>query len=150
LPNSPIHPAASRLFALLPARGDNTLAARNAFGTTPINPPTSVGTAWSEPVNTAESAVYIQRLLRACEAEWGLLHPAQQTETIISLLPNPLTEREREVLACITAGLTNREIEEHLVISRNTVRTHLKNLYSKLGVNGRKEAIEQAQLLGLV
>ena len=45
LPISPSHPAASRLFALLPARGDITLAARNAFGTTPINPPNKVGTA---------------------------------------------------------------------------------------------------------
>jgi LuxR family maltose regulon positive regulatory protein len=106
--------------------------------------------AQAEPVNTAEGAAYVQHLLRACEAEWGAFHPAQQTKTIISPLPDPLTEREREVLACIAAGLTNREIEEHLVISRNTVRTHLKNLYSKLGVNGRKEAIEQAQLLGLV
>ena len=49
LPISPSHPARSRLSALLPARGDITLAARNAFGTTPINPPTKVGIARSEP-----------------------------------------------------------------------------------------------------
>src|SRR5688572_12096954 len=49
LPISPSHPARSRLFALLPARGDITRAARNAFGTTPINPPNNVGVARSDP-----------------------------------------------------------------------------------------------------
>jgi hypothetical protein len=49
LPISPSHPARSRLLALLPARGDITRAARNAFGTTPINPPNKVGIARPEP-----------------------------------------------------------------------------------------------------
>ncbi len=92
--------------------------------------------------------VYIQSLLQACEAEWGAFRP-DQSHLAPSPLVDPLTEREREVLACIVAGLSNREIEERLVISRNTVRTHIKNMYSKLGVNGRKEAVEQAQLVGL-
>ncbi len=48
LPISPSHPARRRLWALAPARGDITLAARNAFGTTPINPPTKVGIARPE------------------------------------------------------------------------------------------------------
>jgi LuxR family maltose regulon positive regulatory protein len=91
---------------------------------------------------------YIQRLLKACEAEWGPLNP-DQTEMTVSPLVDPLTEREREVLAFIAAGLSNREIEERLFISRNTVRTHIKNLYSKLGVNDREGAREQAQFLGL-
>jgi LuxR family maltose regulon positive regulatory protein len=101
--------------------------------------------------NTAEHAAYIQRLLRACEGEWGTTGAVsdQYATSLIQPLADPLTEREREVLACITAGLSNREIEERLVITRNTVRTHIKNLYSKLGVNGRDEAVEQAQVLGL-
>src|SRR5262245_7488378 len=49
LPISPSHPARSRLLALLPARGDITRAARNAFGTTPISPPNKVGIARSAP-----------------------------------------------------------------------------------------------------
>lgn len=92
---------------------------------------------------------YVQRLLQACEAEWGA-YRADQPVQMSQPLVDPLTDREREVLTCIAAGLSNREIEERLVISRNTVRTHIKNLYSKLGVNGRDEAVEQGRLLGLV
>ena len=92
---------------------------------------------------------YARRLLEACEQEWGAFRPNLENQFHQPMI-DPLTEREREVLTCIVTGLSNREIEERLVISRNTVRTHLKNLYSKLGVNGREEAIEQGQLLGLV
>jgi LuxR family maltose regulon positive regulatory protein len=105
--------------------------------------------AFNGPDSQGGGPAYVQRLLQACEAEWGPFRP-DQTQMIISPLVDPLTERERQVLTCIVAGLSNREIEERLVISRNTVRTHIKNLYSKLGANGREEAIQQGQLLGLV
>lgn len=67
-----------------------------------------------------------------------------------SPLADPLTDREQEVLACLAAGLTNKAIEEKLFISKNTVRTHLKNLYSKLGVNGRSQAVARANELELL
>ena len=65
-------------------------------------------------------------------------------------IPLDLTPREYEVLQEIIAGLSNKEIEEKLFISRNTVRTHIKNLYSKLDVSSRTQAIRKARELKLV
>jgi DNA-binding CsgD family transcriptional regulator len=58
-----------------------------------------------------------------------------------------LTPREREILSWITRGLTNSEIAETLWIAPNTVRTHLENIYAKLGVHTRTAAV--ARLLGV-
>ena len=60
-----------------------------------------------------------------------------------------LSQREREVLAPIAAGRTNREIGEHLFISQKTVGVHVGNILSKLGVSGRVEAAAVAIRLGL-
>ena len=68
----------------------------------------------------------------------------------LALLPHPLTERETEILHCIITGLSNKAIEEKLFISKNTVRTHIKNLYSKLQVNSRTQAIARAHELQLL
>jgi DNA-binding NarL/FixJ family response regulator len=52
-----------------------------------------------------------------------------------------LTEREREVLRLLVAGLANREIGKRLYLSPDTVKTHLGNIYRKLGVEGRTQAV---------
>ncbi len=52
-----------------------------------------------------------------------------------------LSVREREVLALLARGLTNQEIADEINVSENTVRFHLKNVFSKLGVNNRTEAV---------
>jgi LuxR family maltose regulon positive regulatory protein len=57
----------------------------------------------------------------------------------------PLSGRELEVLRCIAEGLTYREVAERLVISLNTVRSHVKAVYGKLGVDNRTRAIEVAR-----
>lgn len=56
-------------------------------------------------------------------------------------LVNPLSEREYDVFKQIFSQKTNSEIADELFVSINTVKTHLKNLYSKLGVSNRKEAL---------
>jgi LuxR family maltose regulon positive regulatory protein len=70
--------------------------------------------------------------------------------SLLSPLLDPLTEREQEVLNCIVAGLSNKAIQEKLFISKNTVRSHIKNLYSKLNVSSRTQAIARARELELL
>jgi DNA-binding NarL/FixJ family response regulator len=52
-----------------------------------------------------------------------------------------LTQREEEILKLIAAGKDNREIAASLKIEEKTVKNHINNIYSKIGVNNRKEAI---------
>lgn len=60
-------------------------------------------------------------------------------------LPTPLSARELEVLALIRAGHTNREIAEELVISIGTVKRHISNMYRKLNVSSRTQALAKAE-----
>ncbi len=65
--------------------------------------------------------------------------------------PEPLlTEREREVLALIAAGSTNREIAQRLYLSPHTVKEHTSALYRKLNARNRAEAVQRAQRIGLL
>ena len=63
---------------------------------------------------------------------------------------DPLSKRELEILTLIAAGLKNKEIAAQLVISLNTVLYHIKNIYSKLGVNKRTLAVTKARELNLI
>jgi LuxR family maltose regulon positive regulatory protein len=64
-------------------------------------------------------------------------------------LVEPLTPRELDVLALLAQGLTNKEIAQRLVISHGTVRQHAYNLYQKLQVNSRQQAVMKAADLGI-
>lgn len=65
-------------------------------------------------------------------------------------LVETLSERELQVLACIAEGATNKEVADILDISVNTVLYHAKNIYGKLGVKRRTQAVTQARKLGLL
>jgi LuxR family transcriptional regulator, maltose regulon positive regulatory protein len=68
--------------------------------------------------------------------------------------PEPLIEalsqRELEVLRLLNGPLSTPEISRQLFISTNTVRTHIKNIYGKLGVHGRSAAVRRAREVGLL
>lgn len=61
-----------------------------------------------------------------------------------------LTEREREVLALVATGATNREIAERMHLSHHTVKDYTRNVFRKLEVRNRAEAVQRAQRLGLL
>lgn len=60
-----------------------------------------------------------------------------------------LTPREQEIISCVAAGSTNKQIAEHLVISENTVKNHLKNILEKLSLENRVQLTSYAIRNGL-
>jgi LuxR family maltose regulon positive regulatory protein len=104
---------------------------------------------------------YVQRLLAAfaipADRDLGA-RPRRPEGTpsppspILQPLPlvEPLTERELEVLHLIARGLSNREIAQELVVAVTTVKKHASNIYGKLGVGSRIQAVARAQELGLL
>jgi DNA-binding NarL/FixJ family response regulator/class 3 adenylate cyclase len=78
----------------------------------------------------------------------GLNQPAAKTGIAVQAFPE-LTEREREVLALIAQGVSNKEIAEKLVISMKTVSNHITNIFGKLQVADRAQAIIRARDAGL-
>ncbi len=65
-------------------------------------------------------------------------------------LVEPLSERELEILRLLDTDLSSTDMADELIISVNTVRTHIRNVYSKLGVHSRYEAIARAKELNLL
>lgn len=61
----------------------------------------------------------------------------------------PLTVREIEVLKYLAEGYSNKEISSLMFVSSNTVKTHIKNIYSKLQINRRVHALIKAQELNI-
>jgi len=68
----------------------------------------------------------------------------------VSSLAEPLSDRELEVLRLVAAGRSNHEVAQVLIVSPNTVKTHLKNIYAKLGAHSRTQALARARELGLL
>jgi len=89
---------------------------------------------------------YIAALL-AADRHWGAPRDEAPPE---GALVEPLSAREREVLALLAAGLSNRAIAERLVVEVGTVKRHLIAIYRKLDAHSRTEAVARARSLGLV
>jgi DNA-binding CsgD family transcriptional regulator len=62
----------------------------------------------------------------------------------------PLTRREEDVLELLAQRLTSKEIAQQLILSELTVKRHRANIYQKLSVNSRREAVAAAAALGLI
>ena len=64
--------------------------------------------------------------------------------------PAQLTIREEEILRLVSRGMSNASIAENLVVSENTVKTHIKNILSKLHMKNRSEAAAYAARMGVL
>jgi len=91
---------------------------------------------------------YVRRLMRAFRAEADLRRDS--TAFPLHGLPEGVSQREIDVLLLLASGLSNQEIAIRLCISANTVKTHLANIYGKLGASGRREAVTKARSAGLL
>lgn len=78
-----------------------------------------------------------------------MLQKFQRTEPVIEF-PEALTERQIKILRLVSQGFSSKEISQKLDISYYTVTTHIKNIYTKLQVNSRTEALHEAGKLGLL
>jgi len=92
---------------------------------------------------------YVAKLLAAFDAEAPVLPAPPPPRLPAQPLIEPLSERELEVLQLLADGQTNHEIAQALHVSINTIKTHLKNIYGKLGVHNRREATALAKKLRL-
>ena len=90
------------------------------------------------------ATAYVARLLR--QHGPGPLDPPRPSDVLV----DPLSDRELDVLRLLASELSGPEIARHLVVSLNTVRTHTKNIYAKLGVGSRRAAVRRAEELGLL
>jgi LuxR family maltose regulon positive regulatory protein len=105
----------------------------------------------------SEYETFVDRILAAFgEAEESVAPDASDSEaatqspTTAQPLIEPLTFRELETLELLTQGLYNREIADRLSISLETVKSHLKNIYQKLGVSSRQQAVHRARTLDIL
>jgi LuxR family maltose regulon positive regulatory protein len=93
---------------------------------------------------------YARRLLTAFPVAEPEQADPSKTQAPQSELVEPLSERELEVLQLIAEGLTNPEIASRLFLSLNTVKAHTRNIYGKLGVHSRTQAVAKARALGIL
>ncbi len=91
---------------------------------------------------------YTDRLLSAFP-QLAATTPNSRIKTRKSAIIQPLSERELEVLRLLRSELSGPEIAEQLVVSLNTLRTHTKSIFNKLGANNRRAAIRRAEELDL-
>ena len=89
---------------------------------------------------------YVDTLVRAADTT----APAAARPEVTAPGGSMLTSREIDVLRLLSSRLTSREIATALFISMNTLKSHLKSIYLKLGVNSRTEAVSAASARGLL
>jgi LuxR family maltose regulon positive regulatory protein len=97
---------------------------------------------------------YVRKLLVAfggtAETAQGAAEVAGGSPSAGHSLVEPLSEREMEVLMMVVAGLSNREIARRLVITEGTAKWHVHNIYGKLAVHSRTQAVARAKELSMI
>jgi LuxR family maltose regulon positive regulatory protein len=121
-----------------------TLAEPEGYGRTFVDEGAPMARLLRQALSEGIRPDYVARLLAAFSQEARLSFSARDS------LREPLTERELEVLRLVTAGLSNSEIAEELIIAVSTVKSHINHIFGKLEVESRTQAVAKAQELGLL
>jgi LuxR family maltose regulon positive regulatory protein len=122
-----------------------TLAERGDMIRTFVDEGASMAQLLQEAASQGVMSDYLRKLLAAFEAEklGDIVTPTQP-------LVEPLSPRELEVLQLLAEDLTNREICERLYLALDTVKGHNRNIFAKLGVKNRTQAVYKASSLGIL
>jgi LuxR family maltose regulon positive regulatory protein len=122
-----------------------------------LGDPDAVGPALERALDLAEADQVLLPLLASPASGWPerqVRHPATPVASISPGEPalpcEALTRSEVRVLRHLPTNLSTREIAAELYLSTNTVKTHQRHLYQKLGASSRTEAVERARALGLL
>jgi len=102
---------------------------------------------------TTKEIKLINKILASFSDKEIMMQPEQNPSVLESANPQPinnfLTNREKQILILLKQRLSNKEISEQLFISMETVKSHLKKIYTKLGAGHRKDAVNKASELQL-
>jgi LuxR family maltose regulon positive regulatory protein len=110
------------------------------------------GPAMAALLQQAAARQMVLEYVRALLAQFPdtVAQSAVQERTGLPLLLEPLSPREREVLRLVAGGLSNQETAAQLAITAGAVKKHLSNIYGKLGVSSRTQALARARELDLL
>jgi LuxR family maltose regulon positive regulatory protein len=139
--------------ALAALRGALTLAEPGGFVRTFLDAGPEITGMIRQAMSSGISPDYARRLAEAFGTEAAspeVATPAGVPGVPAQDLPEPLTEREIEVLRLIATGLSNADAGGRLFIAPSTVKKHLENIYAKLGTRNRTQAIARARAAGVL
>ena len=130
--------------------------------------------SWGQPIDLAKALIRQASVLRAMDEEECAAAAIAEARAVVDACPDPgileerlaalersprsrprhseteLTERELTVLRLLSGPLSERDIGRELYLSHNTIHSHARSIYRKLGVSSRAEALQQARTLGLL
>ena len=149
-----VHATANQLSSALSIfRGVLAIAAQANLYQTILDAGPNVGVLLLRSRETAEwsgeSPELISHLDKLIEG-WRRCYQSDAEPARISGSSEHLTARERQILKLIAQGLSNKEMARTLVIAPETVKSHVKRVYAKLGVDRRVQAVARGQSLGLI
>lgn len=136
--------------ALAPLERALTLAEPEGFIRIFVDEGPSMARLLYEALDRGIAPDYVRRLLAAFPIDEPQQGDPSQSQVSEPGYVEPLSEREIEVLQLVAEGLSNREIATRLFLSLHTVKAHTRNIYGKLGVHNRVQAVAKARGMGIL
>jgi LuxR family maltose regulon positive regulatory protein len=105
--------------------------------------------AFQEKLERTESSRELMSYVSNLTTAWRSRYQSEPQQAPTSAVVESLSERESDILKLIAGGLSNKEIARNLAITPETVKSHVKHIFTKLNVERRAQAVSRAQILGL-